>query len=126
MPRLVILAALFAVVVWGGSPVAAKIAVAELDPITVALLRTLLGGLVALPLVLALRIKLPVRLAQNLLLLLSSLCGFIGFPLLFTIGVQQTSANHASMILLSETMTSAFLLASAVILLGIWIAVRAK
>ena len=101
MPRLVILAALFAGIVWGGAPVAAKIAVAELDPIAVALLRTLLGGLVALPWVLILRIKLPARRAQNLLLLLSSFCGFIGFPLLFTIGVQLTSANHASMILAS-------------------------
>jgi drug/metabolite transporter (DMT)-like permease len=101
MPRLVVFVALFAVVVWGASPVAAKIAVAELDPIIVALLRILLGGLIALPLVLFWRIKLPSTLPQNLLLLLSAFCGCIGFPVLFTLGVNLTSANHASMILAS-------------------------
>ena len=101
MPGLVIFVALFAVVVWGASPVAAKLAVAELDPIVVAFLRTFLGALVALPLVLFWRHRLPRRLPQVLLLLLSGFCGFIGFPWLFTVGVEQTSANHASMILAS-------------------------
>ena len=101
MPRLVVFVALFAVVVWGASPVAAKVAVVELDPMVVALLRTLLGGIIALPLVLFWRIKLPSTLPQNLLLLLSAFCGFIGFPVFFTLGVNLTSANHASMILAS-------------------------
>ena len=32
-------------------------------------------------------------------MVLSGFCGFVGFPVLFTIGVGMTSANHASMIL---------------------------
>lgn len=101
MSAAAILVALFAVVVWGASPVATKVAVADLDPVSVAVLRTLLGGLAALPLALALRIGFPAVSSQRLVLLLSSLCGFIGFPLVFSIGVNLTSANHASMILAS-------------------------
>ena len=42
-------AALIAVVLWGASPVAAKIAVSSLSPMMVAILRTVIGGLIALP-----------------------------------------------------------------------------
>jgi drug/metabolite transporter (DMT)-like permease len=34
-----------------------------------------------------------------LVLLLSAFCGFVAFPLLYTIGLARTSANHASLIL---------------------------
>jgi drug/metabolite transporter (DMT)-like permease len=95
----VILAALLAVVLWGASPVAAKIAVGDLSPITVAMLRTVLGGLAALLLALAARIPLPRSTRQKQLLVLSAACGFVGFPILFTMGIRLTSANHASMIL---------------------------
>ena len=95
----VLLVAFAAVVIWGGSPVAAKLAVADIRPLDVALLRTVIGGLVALPLILLWRIKLPAGRSDRHLLLLSAFCGFIGFPFLFTIGIDLTSANHASMIL---------------------------
>jgi drug/metabolite transporter (DMT)-like permease len=99
MTPAVILVALFAVLVWGASPVGTKFAVAELPPIAVAALRTSLGGLAALPLALALRIPWPRDRTQRWLLLLSSVCGFIVFPLLFSFGLRFTSALHASMIL---------------------------
>jgi len=99
MQPAVILAALSAVVLWGASAVAAKIAVAELTPITVAMLRTVLGGLAALVLALAMRIPLPRPARQKQLLVLSGFCGFVGFPVLFSLGISLTSANHASMIL---------------------------
>ena len=99
MPPLVILAALAAVILWGASPVAAKVAVADLSALTVALLRTFLGGALAVPVALALRIPLPKTRSLRGVLLLSGFCGFIGFPMLFTFGVKLTSANHASMIL---------------------------
>jgi drug/metabolite transporter (DMT)-like permease len=95
----VILAALAAVILWGASPVAAKVAVADLSPLSVAVLRTVLGGALAVPVALALKIGLPAQRRLQLILLLSGFCGFIGFPLLFTFGVHRTSANHASMIL---------------------------
>ncbi len=97
----VILAALVAVVIWGASPVATKLAVAELAPHTVAVLRTVLGGLAAIPVALLLRVPLPQGRQKKGVLLLSGFCGFVFFPLLFSIGVERTSANHASMILAS-------------------------
>ena len=97
----VVLAALAAVIIWGASPVATKLAVADLAPITVAVLRTVIGGLAAIPVALALRIPLPATSAQRRILVLSGLCGFVFFPVLFSLGVHRTSANHASMILAS-------------------------
>jgi drug/metabolite transporter (DMT)-like permease len=87
------------VIIFGGSAVGTKVAVAAIDAVDVSILRTIIGGLVALPLALLLRIPLPVSARQRGLLLLSGFCGFIAFPLLFTLGVNLTSANHATMIL---------------------------
>lgn len=95
----IVFAALLAVVIWGASPVAAKIAVLELPPLAVAALRTVLGGLAALPVAALMRVPLPASRNDKLLLALSGFCGFVAFPVLFTIGVALTSANHASMIL---------------------------
>ena len=99
MNPLVLLAALAAIIIFGASPVAAKIAVQSIHAMDVATLRTIIGGAIALPLTLMLGIRLPKHKQQRGLLLLSGVCGFVGFPILFTLGVQITSANHASMIL---------------------------
>ena len=99
MKGYVLLAALSAIVIFGASPVAAKIAVAGMPAMDVALLRTVIGGVIALPLALLLGIRLPVTTEQRWLLLVSGFCGFIAFPVLFTLGVNLTTANHASMIL---------------------------
>ena len=90
--------ALAVVVLWGSTPVATKLAAREIDPIVVGMGRTLLAGLVALPLALLLRIPLP-RGPQIPLLSLSAFCGFIGFPLLYSIGQRLTSAMHGGLIL---------------------------
>ena len=99
MSWLVFAAALGAVVIFGGSAIATKVAVSAISPLDVSIMRTVIGGLIAIPLAFALRIKLPASIQQRSLLLLSGGCGFIGFPLLFTFGVSQTTANHATMIL---------------------------
>ncbi len=101
MSLFVVLVAVLAVALWGASPVAAKIAVGDLPVMAVAVLRTVLGGLAALPVALLMRVPLPAGNDQRVLLVLSGFCGFVGFPVLFTIGVGLTSANHASMILAS-------------------------
>ena len=97
----ILAAALVAVVLWGASPVAAKIAVSSLSPMMVAILRTVIGGLVALPLAMLLRIPLPAESSQRRLLILSGFCGFVAFPILFTLGILHTSAN-LSLIHISE------------------------
>ena len=99
MNPLVLAAALGGVVIFGGSAIATKVAVSAISAIDVSIMRTVIGGLFALPLACALRIRLPGTRAQLLLLLLSGFCGFIAFPLLFTFGVSLTTANHATMIL---------------------------
>src|SRR5690242_18160896 len=106
MSPVVILAALAAVILWGASPVAAKVAVGELSAITVALMRTFVGGLLAVPVALAVRIPLPATPRLRLILLLTGFCGFIAFPIPFTIGLKMTSANHASMILAALPITT--------------------
>ena len=106
MSPLVILAALAAVILWGASPVAAKVAVGDLSALTVALLRTFVGGLLAVPVALGLRIALPGTRRLTLILLLTGFCGFIAFPIPFTIGLKMTSANHASMILAALPITT--------------------
>ena len=55
----VLVAAYGAVVLWGATPLATKVAVAELDPLAVGLLRTLLAGAVALPLIVFGRVAPP-------------------------------------------------------------------
>ena len=94
----VLVAALAEVIIFGGSAVATRIAVSAINAIDVSIMRTVIGGLIAIPLAFALRIGLPVSLQQRWLLSLSDFCGFIAFPLLFTLGVSLTSANHATMI----------------------------
>lgn len=88
-----------AVVIFGGSAIGTKLAVSGIAAIDVAILRTIIGGLCALPLALYLKIRLPAANYQRGLLLLSAFCGFIVFPLMFTFGVKYTSATHATMIL---------------------------
>ena len=61
----------------------------------------MIGGLAALVLACLMRIPLPPTTNQRWMLLLSGFCGFVGFPVLFTLGIAHTSANHASMILAS-------------------------
>ncbi len=84
-------AALAIMVLWGGTPVVTKLAVREIDPVVVGIMRTLLGGLAAAPLALLLRIA-PPRGRLLLPLALSGFCGCVAVPLLFSVGQRMTSA----------------------------------
>lgn len=88
-----------AVVVWGLTPAATKFAVGEIDPLTVGVLRTVLAMAPGLPLALALRLPLPTGGNDWRLLGISAACGFVGFPLLFAIGVDLTTTAHAALIM---------------------------
>jgi len=95
----IISAALAAVVLWGGSSVATKLAVTTLPPFLVALLRTSLAGAAALPLVLALRLPPPQETGHRRGVALLTLSGFVAFPVLFSLGQAFTSAVHGAMLL---------------------------
>ena len=92
---------MIAMVTWGATPVATKLGVAEIDPLVIGILRTLLAALITAPLALILRVARPGTGGDCLLLAASSLGGFVGFPLLFSIGVGMTSATHGALVLAS-------------------------
>jgi len=92
-------AALGIMVIWGGTPMFSKIAVAQIDPLMVGILRTVLAGCLAVPLVLLMRQPLPADTRGKRLLLFSGFAAFIAFPLLFTVGQSSTSAMHGALIL---------------------------
>lgn len=89
----------FVVVVWGLVPAATKLAVGEIDALTVGILRTVLAMAPGLLLVLALRLPLPKAADDWWLLVISAAGSFVAFPLLFTIGVDLTTTAHAALIL---------------------------
>ena len=94
-------AATVSVLVWGATPIVTKIGVNHIDPILVGVARTVLGGAVALPIVLLMRIPLPRTARQIGLLALSAFCGFVAFTILFSIGQSRTSATHTGLIFAS-------------------------
>jgi drug/metabolite transporter (DMT)-like permease len=91
--------ALAIMVVWGGTPLFSKLAAAEIDPLLVGVLRTVVAGVVGLPLVLAMRQPLPPDRRGRVLLAISGFAAFVAFPLMFTVGQHQTSAMHGALIL---------------------------
>jgi drug/metabolite transporter (DMT)-like permease len=91
--------ALAVMVVWGGTPLFTKVAAAQIDPLLVGVLRTVIAGAVALPMILGMRLRLPEDTRGRLLLAYSGTAAFIVFPLLFTVGQHSTSAMHGALIL---------------------------
>ena len=91
--------ALAVMVVWGGTPLFSKLAAAQIDPLMVGVLRTVVAGVIAVPLVFAWRLKLPAGRRERALLAYSGFAAFIAFPLIYTVGQAQTSATHGALIL---------------------------
>src|SRR4029078_10871016 len=79
---------------WGATPVLTRIATDDLEPLWVAVLRTVLAGVVAAPLVVTTERGLPSTARARLLLVVSAAAGFVIFPVVFTIGQERTSAMH--------------------------------
>ena len=98
--RLAVFAAAYgAVVLWGATPIVTKLAVAGIDPLAVGLLRTLLAGVAALPLIVLGRLKPPASREGRAYLAVSALGGFVIFPLLFSLGIARTTAGHGALLL---------------------------
>src|SRR4029078_3480983 len=79
---------------WGATPVLTRIATDDLEPLWVAVLRTVLAGVVAAPLVVTTERRPPSTARARLLLVVSAAAGFVIFPVVFTIGQERTSAMH--------------------------------
>lgn len=86
-------------VIWGGTPMFSKIAMTQIDPLMVGILRTVLAGALALPIVALMRQPLPGDARGRRLLAFSGFSAFIAFPLLFTVGQSMTSGVHGALIL---------------------------
>jgi drug/metabolite transporter (DMT)-like permease len=84
---------------WGSTPVMTRIAIDDFEPIMVAVLRTLIAGLLAAPILLVGRTAPPPGRRARRLLFVSGVTGFVAFPILFTLGQERTSATHAAIIL---------------------------
>jgi len=86
-------------VVWGATPVVTRLALEDLQPLAVASLRTVLAGLVAIPLLVGGAQQVPSDRRSRVLLGVSAAVGFVMFPVVYTVGQHRTSALHGVMIL---------------------------
>jgi len=95
----VIGAAAFAVVIWGASPFATKLGVADTDPLLVGLLRTIVAAAVSVPLILLGRVSRPDNARDWRWLMVSAVCGFVIFPVFFSLGLRFTTASHGALLI---------------------------
>jgi drug/metabolite transporter (DMT)-like permease len=94
-----VIVAMLVMVVWGATPVMTRLALDDLEPLVVATLRTVVAGLLAVPLLAQARLPFPRAGQTRRLLAISGLAGFVVFPVVYTVGQQRTSGLHGVMIL---------------------------
>ncbi|MGX4585897.1 DMT family transporter [Paenibacillus chitinolyticus] len=82
------------VLIFSGSLPATRLAVADLDPIFLTVIRAAIAGLLAGALLLVFRQQRPVR-SDIVPLLLVALCVVVGFPLLTALALQYVTSSHA-------------------------------
>ena len=99
VPAAPIVVAVLVMVVWGATPILTRIALEDMEPLVVATLRTIVAGLLAVPLLAHARLSLPRAATSRRLLALSAAAGFVVFPVVYTIGQERTSGLHGVMIL---------------------------
>ena len=97
IPALIL--ALFAITVWGGTPIATKVAVEAISPLAVTLWRTLLAAVIAGVLAMLWRPMLPRSRRSQICTLLSAGMGYIAFPWLLALGLQTASAGIAALLI---------------------------
>ena len=99
VPAAPIVVAVLVMVVWGATPILTRIALEDMEPLVVATLRTIIAGLLAVPLLAHARLSLPRPATSRRLLAISAAAGFVVFPVVYTIGQERTSGLHGVMIL---------------------------
>ena len=88
-----------AVLLWGGTPIANKIAIVGIDPATIGILRPILAGPVAVLLALSLGLPFPPGGRDRLLLFVAGITNFAIWPILLSVGIGMTTAAHAGLII---------------------------
>ena len=99
VPAAPIVVAVLVMVVWGATPILTRIALEDMEPLVVATLRTIVAGLLAVPLLAHARLSLARAATSRRLLAISAAAGFVVFPVVYTIGQERTSGLHGVMIL---------------------------
>jgi len=84
---------------WSGTAIANKVAVAYMSGLTAGVLRSTLAATIALIVAFALRLPRPTTGKDRLLLIVSGFASFAVWPALLGIGIAQTTAIHAAVIL---------------------------
>ena len=75
-----VVVSMLVMVVWGATPVATRVATEDLEPLVIAVLRTVLAGIVAVPLLAAMNVRPPSSGRARVLLGVSAIAGFVFFP----------------------------------------------
>jgi drug/metabolite transporter (DMT)-like permease len=102
-------AGILTVTLFALTPTTTRLAIAQLKGLDIGLFRVVGSGVVAFILIALFRIHPPYERGQWQLLVLFSIGSFTLFPMLFSIGAQNTSAVHASLIMASMPLvTSSF------------------
>lgn len=94
-----VLVAVCVMVVWGATPIMTRLALDDLEPLVVATLRTVIAGMLAVPLIAQARMRFPSTAPTRKLIVISGLAGFVVFPVVYTVGQARTSGLHGVMIL---------------------------
>jgi drug/metabolite transporter (DMT)-like permease len=98
-PISIFAAAGLAISLFALTPVTARLSVVQFGATDVGLMRILVAGLIAVPVLIIFRLRPPQSRRDWLLLSFSAFGTFSAFPILFVIGTQRTSAAHASLIM---------------------------
>lgn len=99
LPASAMLAACAALVLWSGTAIANKVAVAYMGGLTAGVLRSMLAGFIALAIAAAWRMPFPRRNPERLLLAVSGLSSFAAWPALLSVGVAGTTAGNAALLI---------------------------
>lgn len=92
-------AASLALLLWSGTAVANKIAVADIDALSAGVLRSMLAGVIAIVIAVAGRLPLPPGPSNKALLAVSGTACFAAWPMLLSLGLGHTTANHSALIM---------------------------
>ncbi len=93
------LCAVVALLLWSGTAIANKIAVVDMDGLTVGVLRSMLAGFIAIGIAFLFKLPFPHARKDQSLLVVSGLCSFVIWPVLLSSGIEFTSASHAALIM---------------------------
>jgi drug/metabolite transporter (DMT)-like permease len=102
-------AAALTITLFALTPITTRVAGMQIPGIDIGLIRVVGSGLFAVPLLVARRLPVPADVGTWALLLVSALGSFAGFPLLFSVGAQLTSASHAGLLMTTMPLMTAAL-----------------